>query len=95
MIYGERVCRHHTRSAAVPLPPTNDDSNEQQYLGHNTLSDPNHQIRQIRTRCHLHQVKSLPTVYCNLEEALDLKRASGSFSSTLPISGLDASSVDY
>jgi 8-amino-7-oxononanoate synthase len=39
--------------------------------------------------------KSLPTFYRNLEEALDVKRASDSFYATLPTSGLDASSVDF
>lgn len=41
------------------------------------------------------QTKSLPTFYRNLEEALDVKRASDNFYSTLPASGLDASSVDF
>ena len=43
----------------------------------------------------LEQTKSLPTFYRNLEEALDVKRASDSFYTTLPASGLDASSVDF
>lgn len=41
------------------------------------------------------QTKSLPTFYRNLEETLDVKRASDNFYSTLPTSGLDASSVDF
>jgi 8-amino-7-oxononanoate synthase len=49
-----------------------------------------HRIRPEHTR-------SLPTFYRNLEEALDVKRASDSFYSTLPTtdSGLDGSSVDF
>ena len=41
------------------------------------------------------QTKSLPTFYRNLEETLDVKRASDSFYATLPASDLDASSVDF
>ncbi|KAL1857092.1 putative secondary metabolism biosynthetic enzyme [Diaporthe australafricana] len=42
------------------------------------------------------QTKSLPTFYRNLEEALDVKRASDSFYSTLPTAGPDAAgSVDF
>ena len=40
------------------------------------------------------QTKSLPTFYRNLEEALDVKRASDNFYSILPTGGPDASSVD-
>ncbi len=40
--------------------------------------------------------KSLPTFYRNLEEALDVKRASDSFYATLPTNGPDATgSVDF
>ncbi|KAI1345313.1 5-aminolevulinate synthase [Xylaria sp. FL0043] len=41
------------------------------------------------------QTKSLPTFYRNLEEALDVKRASDNFYSILPTSGPDASFVDF
>lgn len=41
------------------------------------------------------QTKSLPTFYRKLEEALDVKRASDNFYSTLPINSLDTSYVDF
>lgn len=41
------------------------------------------------------QTKSLPTFYRNLEEALDVKRASDSFYSTLPTAELHGSTADF
>lgn len=41
------------------------------------------------------QTKSLPTFYRNLEEALDVKRASDSFYSTLPTADLHGSTADF
>lgn len=41
------------------------------------------------------QTKSLPTFYRNLEEVLDVKRASDNFYSTLPGGGSDASTMDF
>lgn len=41
------------------------------------------------------ETKSLPTFYRNLEEALDIKRASDSFYSTLPTADLHGSTADF
>ena len=46
-------------------------------------------------RIQAEQTKLLPTFYRNLEEALDVKRASDSFYSTLPGTGLNSTSVDF